>query len=117
MTRRSQISPAPSSQPRLPAATMLGMEVELAGHVVVSAAAALPDVNQRPVCLSDDHEAPAHRCADGLLVPPPADLLIRGRRADQWRVVRPNVRPTESADGRDIAGLSGPDDRLEVVYG
>ena len=66
---------------------MLRVDVQLVDHMVGSSAAALPDPDGLPVGLGDDHQTLGHGCADVRLVPPPADLLIRGLRADQRRVV------------------------------
>jgi hypothetical protein len=93
-----------------PTAAMLGVDVELVDHMVGSSAAALPDADKLPVGLGDDHQTLGHGCADVRLVPPPADLLIRGLRADQRRVVGSNVGLAEPADGRDIVVLSIPHD-------
>ena len=78
--------------------------------MVGSSAAALPDAEKLPVGLDDDHQTLGHGCADMRLVPPAADLLIRGLRADQRRVVGSNVRLAEPTDGRDIVVLSIPHD-------
>ena len=74
--------------------------------MVGSSAAALPNADKLPVGLGDDHQTLGHGCADVPLVPPPADLLIRGLRADQRRVVRSNVRLAEPADGYHVVAAS-----------
>jgi hypothetical protein len=89
---------------------MPGVDVELVDHMVGSAATALPDADDLPVGLGDDHQSLGHGCADVRLVPPPADLIIRGLRADQRRVVGSNVRLAEPTDGRDIGLRSIPHD-------
>jgi len=93
---------------------MLGVDVELVDHMVGSSAAALPDADKLPVGLGDDHQTLGQGCTDVRLVPPPADLLIRGLSADQRRVVGSNMRLAEPTDGRDIIMLSIPhDDRFD----
>ena len=54
---------------------MLGVDVELVNHMVGSSAAALPDADDLPVGLGDDHQALGHGCADVRLVPPPSEPL------------------------------------------
>jgi len=85
---------------------MLGVDVELVDHMVGSSAAALPDADKLPVGLGDDHQTLGQGCTDVRLVPPPADLLIRGLSADQRRVVGSNMRLAEPTDGRDIIMLT-----------
>jgi len=88
------------------------VDVKLVDDVVGSAAAALPDAHKPPVGLRDDHQTLGHGCADVRLVPPPANLLVCGLRADQRRVVGSNVRFAEPTDRRDITVLSIPHDRF-----
>jgi hypothetical protein len=87
---------------------MTGVDVELVDHVIDTSAPALPDTDELPATLRDDHQAIGRGCADVRLVPPPADLLIRGCSADQRRVVPPNVRLAEPADCHDIVVPSVP---------
>jgi hypothetical protein len=85
---------------------MLGVDVELVDHMVGSSATALPDTDKLPVRLRDDHQTLGYGPADVRLVPPPADLLIRGPHADQRRVVRSDVRLAEPTYERDVVVLS-----------